>query len=708
MKKQFFTSTFLLGSFLALAQVPTDSLKGYYMFNNTMEDASVNAKNFTPFNQANNVTSYVAARNAASVSAVNNQATGLFSCSPFSSSDTGSFSVSLWAKMSAVDEGNTVTIIGDYRVDVDPMYNSFASGRFRITMYNKNPQFYLYTNDGQVLIDDFVDSVSVNTWNHLAAVYDHINKTAKFYLNGKQVSTTRTITSSPKAPGTVVDLGRVFVRRFSFNGPPTTATEGKFNGVIDDLALYNRVLNACEVYALAGSTPGSLTATVSVDELKLTAVPSNGESYQWINCTTNQPVAGATNSVFTAPSRGFYKVVVKGACASDTSDCVEAKQSTFPMMGLVGRYLFNNNTNDASPRNFPLTLINYPGAQNPAYTTNRKGAENSALNNSNGAFLYSSALFNDSQADTTDFTVSLWIKSNLVNVADAFLISDFAARDGNISGTFYVRVVNNQFRIGVIDSNRAVQFIDASIADGINSALWQNLQVVCNRKEQWIKLYLNGKDIATLYDFGRLSFAQAMYIGAYHKTESNVLSKGLPFNGLIDDIHVYNRILNTCELAELSETNTGTPNAYVSLDTINNTLICNNTGVNYQWINCVTGSPIPNATNKEFTPGASGSYAVVISTTCGSDTSSCVTYTAATGINEVFAERVNVYPNPTQQVLHITGAEVSYAYVYSLVGELVVTTTQSTIDLSSLKPGIYLVKLMNKEGSSVVKRIVKQ
>lgn len=708
MKKLFFTSTLLACSLLSFAQIPTDSLKGNYTFNNTMEDVSGRAKNFTAFNQANNVTSYVAARNAASVSAINNQGTGLFSAAPFSSTDTGSFTVSVWVKLSVVNQSNTVTIVGDYRVDIDPMLNAFPSGRFRVTMYNKNPQFYLYTNSGQVLIDDFVDSVSVNTWSHLAAVYDHTAKTAKFYLNGKQVSTTRTVSSSPKAPGNVVDLGRVFVRRYSFNGPPTTATEEQFNGVIDDLALYSRALTACEIYTLSGTTPAALTATVNVDELKLTALPSNADAYQWINCTTNQPISGATNATFTAPAAGFYKVIIKTACATDTSTCVEAKQSTFATNGLVGRYLFNNNTNDASPRNYPLTPISYSGMQNPTYALNRKGAENSALNNNNGAFLYSSALFTDTQADTTDFTVSLWIKSGLVNVADAFLISDFAAEDGNISGTFYVRVVNNQFRIGVIDSNRAVQFIDASIADGINSALWQNLQVVCNRKEQWIKMYLNGKDIATLYDFGRLSFAQAMYIGAYHKTESNVVSKGLPFNGLIDDIHVYNRVLNTCELAELSETNTGTPNAYISLDTINNTLICNNTGVNYQWINCVTGSPIPNATNKEFTPGASGNYAVIISTTCGSDTSSCVGYTASTGQNEIFAEQVNVFPNPSQNEIYISGVDVAHVEVYNLLGDLVERTTQKTIDLSNVKPGVYLIKVSNKQGYTAIKRIVKQ
>lgn len=41
----------------------------------------------------------------------------------------------------------------------------------------------------------------------------------------------------------------------------------------------------------------------------LTAVEA-GASYQWINCATNQPIAGATGQSFTPVSSGSYAVQI--------------------------------------------------------------------------------------------------------------------------------------------------------------------------------------------------------------------------------------------------------------------------------------------------------------------------------------------------------------------------------------------------------------
>jgi hypothetical protein len=72
------------------------------------------------------------------------------------------------------------------------------------------------------------------------------------------------------------------------------------------------------------------TAPVAVASLSnaviLTAAPL-GATYQWIDCSNNSAISGATDSVFTATQNGSYAVVVTigGGCA-DTSDCVLVDQ----------------------------------------------------------------------------------------------------------------------------------------------------------------------------------------------------------------------------------------------------------------------------------------------------------------------------------------------------------------------------------------------
>ena len=70
--------------------------------------------------------------------------------------------------------------------------------------------------------------------------------------------------------------------------------------------------------------------TVNTVSAGATQTGSNGEnlqatpasaSYQWINCSGNTPVAGATSQNFTATANGMYAVIVTQNSCSDTSAC---------------------------------------------------------------------------------------------------------------------------------------------------------------------------------------------------------------------------------------------------------------------------------------------------------------------------------------------------------------------------------------------------
>lgn len=65
--------------------------------------------------------------------------------------------------------------------------------------------------------------------------------------------------------------------------------------------------------------PFVATATVNANA---TITASAGTTYQWINCTTNTPVAGATAQTFAPTANGSYAVIVSNGTCTDTSTCV--------------------------------------------------------------------------------------------------------------------------------------------------------------------------------------------------------------------------------------------------------------------------------------------------------------------------------------------------------------------------------------------------
>ena len=70
-------------------------------------------------------------------------------------------------------------------------------------------------------------------------------------------------------------------------------------------------------------------------------------------------------------------------------------------------------------------------------------------------------------------------------------------------------------------------------------------------------------------------------------------------------------------------------------------------------------------------------------------------------------ETVAVYPNPVKDRLTIKAENLQSVEVYDLMGQRVLTTTTSTIDMSGLYQGVYFVRITS-DGKTVTKRVVKQ
>ena len=84
-----------------------------------------------------------------------------------------------------------------------------------------------------------------------------------------------------------------------------------------------------------------------------------------------------------------------------------------------------------------------------------------------------------------------------------------------------------------------------------------------------------------------------------------------------------------------------------------------------------------------------------------------VTFTLATGLNELHDKQVKLYPNPTTGILNINSDKNANIYIYatdgSLIGEYELFNNKQ-IDLSHLSNGIYFVKILT-ENQIVTKKI---
>ena len=131
----------------------------------------------------------------------------------------------------------------------------------------------------------------------------------------------------------------------------------------------------------------------------------------------------------------------------------------------------------------------------------------------------------------------------------------------------------------------------------------------------------------------------------------------------------------------------------------------------YQWIDCSTNEPIEGATQQQYFPLVSGSYACIITLGGCTDTTDCVD--ASVGIYEMCCGEIRCYPNPTTGMVNVQctmnnvqlkNAEIQVLDMYGRLLDVVetqnfVTQQQTTqIDLSRYASGIYFIRWID-EGS---------
>lgn len=87
-----------------------------------------------------------------------------------------------------------------------------------------------------------------------------------------------------------------------------------------DLPYYHQLTKVIMAYMATKAGLVNVDNKISVTNTTLTA-NQTGAAYQWFNCTTDQPISGATNRDYSPASNGNYAVEVTSGTCMEKSDC---------------------------------------------------------------------------------------------------------------------------------------------------------------------------------------------------------------------------------------------------------------------------------------------------------------------------------------------------------------------------------------------------
>lgn len=161
----------------------------------------------------------------------------------------------------------------------------------------------------------------------------------------------------------------------------------------------------------------------------------------------------------------------------------------------------------------------------------------------------------------------------------------------------------------------------------------------------------------------------------------------------------------------------------INLDTsvtqTSGTLHAGMAGATYQWLDCSAGySAVPGATLQSFSPGSVGDYALAITNSVCSDTSSCHHISVLAGLKNYLLDPLafNLYPNPAKDKIMLTGygfAGSILVTINSIYGQVIYreeiipvgNKLENELNLNSFAKGIYFVNLEHN-GGKVTKKLI--
>ena len=414
---------------------------------------------------------------------------------------------------------NDVGIVGTWTGSGPMLWVDHLASRYHLTLGSSMSTY----------LDSGLNPV-VGQWQHLAATSD--GTTARFYVNGTQVSS-RAVSGSVGSSNTW--------RIGAYGSGPGNF----FDGVLDEIRVYDRALSAAEVQAdrdqpLGITNPGAPTAP---GNLTVTGSTQTSVSLGWTASTDDTGVSGYNIYVdgaaagttaatsFTVPgltcSTG-YSIEVEafdGSANVSPRALVDASTATCDTSsGLVAAYAFDDGSGTAAA---DASGNGHTGAiSGAAWATGRHGG----------------GLFFDGSNDY----VALGALGTFYNAGftlEAWVQKSSAKKDVGVLGTWagsgpmlWVDHVagHNYLTLGGSFSS----YLDSGQSPAVGQ--WQHLAATFDGATA--RYFIDGAEVASRAFSGSVGSSNTWRVGAYGGSPGNFL------DGFVDDVRVYNRALTAGEI----------------------------------------------------------------------------------------------------------------------------------------------------------------
>lgn len=240
----------------------------------------------------------------------------------------GSFSISLWVKTTQ-DNGNPddVAWTGDAIIAADSPY---AGDNDLIPLALTGGQAAFNTANTEFDYDDTINSsayVSDGSWHHIVVTRNQPTGEKTIYIDGEyDISDTdaTNLLNDPK----ILTFGCKADASDPDQESPSFTGENGYDGLVDDIQIYNRALTPTEVaylYAHPGETLSTTTTNtpypVSADvQFNVSRIQDNGNEYYVGNVSFNSvsPAPTTTNAIYSPHSLWNTKTYPSGGSGSST------------------------------------------------------------------------------------------------------------------------------------------------------------------------------------------------------------------------------------------------------------------------------------------------------------------------------------------------------------------------------------------------------
>ena len=644
--KTLFLTAFIVLSSISIAQVPAyvpvNGLQSYWPFSGNGNDASNNGGDLTNHGAVLTTDRFGTTNSAYSFNGSNQY---LDDQTPvFTFGDTSDFTISMWMKKTAVVGG------------IAMMNGSNAGGNFIwLLSSGATTANVTYGTNKQQSSWTFISApYTVNSWEHIVCTYQ--SGAMSLYVNNVLVNT-----GSMSHPNvTTANLPLYIGRGIGGN---------YYNGTIDDIGIWDRVLTSCERTDLFNSTQTLTTVSAGPDSTAcansaFVLSGSGASTYVWDNGVMNgvsfNPTSTQTYTVTGTNAAGcsgwdqmtITTIASQISAGQDQTICVG---STTTVNGSGGtNYTWDNGVTNGVPFT-PTTTT---------YTVTGTGT--------NGCV-------GSDQVVITQYLPLINAGPSSINVCEGNSVT----LSGSGGDTY-------TWDNGVLDS---VPFVPTSSATytvvGTDTA-------GCSNTDQ-IQVNVVAAPVISAGPDITICAGESVTLnatGANAFSWNNGVSNNVPFSPTTTDTYVV--------IAANSSNCTGTDSVLVT--------------VNQPSSSTLTISSIDQYVLNGETYTASGTYMQTLTNAQGCDSIITLNLTLGfTGLEENDLLSINYYPNPTKSVLNINITTLNEALtleIFSADGRLIKTISlqdqNNQLDVSELASGNYMVSVKSKNGNQSQFMFVKE